>query len=39
VILDLNVAQLSRITVGGFLVTLPAVFIALLTLEWVFDLD
>jgi hypothetical protein len=39
VILDLNMAQLSRITLGGFLVTLPAVFVGLLTLEWVFDLD
>jgi len=39
VILDLNMAQLGRLTVGGFFVTMPAVFIALLTLEWVFDLD
>ena len=39
VFLDLNVSQLSRLTIGGFLVTMPAVFIALLVLEWVFDLD
>jgi len=39
VILDLNMAQLQRVTIGGFFVTMPAVFIGLLTLEWVFDLD
>lgn len=39
VILDLRMDQLSRVTVGGFLVTMPAVFIGLLILEWAFDLD
>jgi hypothetical protein len=36
VILDLNVVQLGRITIGGFLITMLVVFIDLLTLEWVF---
>jgi len=39
IMLDLNVSQLYRITIGGFLATMPAVFIGLLTLEWAFDLD
>lgn len=39
VIFDLDIRQLSRLSVGGFFITMPAVFIGLLTLEWVFDLD
>ena len=39
VILDLDMRQLGRLSVGGFFVTMPAVFVGLLTLEWVFDLD
>jgi len=38
VLLDLNWSQIYRLSLGGFLVTMPAIFIALLTLEWVFDL-
>lgn len=39
VIFDLDMQQLSRLSLGGFFVTMPAVLIGLLTLEWVFDLD
>lgn len=39
ILLDLDMSQLQRLTLGGFLVTMPAVFIGLLVLEWVFDLD
>ena len=39
VIFDLDMRQLSRLSIGGFFITMPAVFIGLLTLEWVFDLD
>jgi len=35
----LDMGQLSRLSIGGFFITMPAVFIGLLTLEWVFDLD
>ena len=38
VLLDLDWSQIYRLGLGGFLVTMPAIFIALLTLEWVFDL-
>jgi len=38
VLLDLDWSQLYRLSLGGFIVTTPAIFIALLTLEWVFDL-
>ena len=38
VLLDLDWSQIYRLSLGGFLVTMPAIFIGLLTLEWVFDL-
>jgi hypothetical protein len=38
VILDLNLSQLYRLSIGGFLATMPVVFISLLILEWVFSL-
>jgi len=38
ILLDLDWSQIYRLTLGGFLVTMPAIFITLLTLEWVFDL-
>lgn len=38
VLLDLDWSQIYRLSLGGFFVTMPAIFIALLTLEWVFDL-
>lgn len=39
VLFDLNFSQICRLTCEGFLVTMPAVFIFLLVLEWVFDLS
>ena len=39
VLLDLDWSQIYRLSLGGLLVTMPAIFIALLTLEWIFDLS
>lgn len=39
VLFDLEFSQIWRLSFEGFLVTMPAVFIFLLVLEWVFDLD
>jgi len=39
VLFDLELSQIYRFTWQGFLVTMPAVFIFLLVLEWVFDLN
>ena len=38
VIFDLNLSQIYRLSIGGFLATMPVVFISLLILEWVFSL-
>ena len=38
VILDLDSSQIYRLSIGGFLATMPAVFVGLLILEWVFSL-
>lgn len=38
ILLDLEFSQICRFTWEGFLVTMPAIFIFLLALEWVFDL-
>lgn len=38
VILDLDSSQIYRLSIGGFLATMPIVFISLLILEWVFSL-
>jgi hypothetical protein len=38
VIFDLDLSQIYRLSIGGFLATMPAVFISLLILEWVFSL-
>lgn len=38
ILLDLDWSQIYRLSLGGFLVTMPAIFIALITLEWIFDL-
>ena len=39
VFLDLNVAQLERLSLEALLVTFAAVFCLLLVLEWIFDLE
>lgn len=38
VILDLDSSQIYRLSIGGFLVTMPTVLVGLLVLEWVFSL-
>jgi len=36
---DLDMAQIKRLTLEGFIVTLVVIFPAILFLEWVFDIN
>ena len=36
---DLDISQISRLSVEGFAVTFVLVFIGLLILEWIFDIE
>jgi len=38
VLFELNFGQVYRLTLQGFLVTMPSVFLFMIVLEWVFDL-
>lgn len=39
VFLDLDVSQLQRLSIEGFLITFVIVFPSILLLEWIFDLE
>jgi amino acid transporter len=36
---DLDFSQISRLSIEGFLVTFVLVFVGLLILEWIFDIE